>query len=157
VAGRIHGAGAPPADPNLTPLLDLVLQLIMFFMITVNFVQTDQINEEVVLPVAQAAVPMDQTAEDWVFLNMDKNGKLVGFQEEMKTQGQIKAYLQSRRQELEMAARERGQKRDINIVVVLRADREASYGDVWEVLQNCTKAGYRRWQLRVITQAGGPS
>ena len=27
-------------DPNLTPLLDVVLQLIMFFMITVNFVRS---------------------------------------------------------------------------------------------------------------------
>ena len=31
-------------DVNLTPLLDLVLQLIMFFMITVNFVRVDQFD-----------------------------------------------------------------------------------------------------------------
>ncbi len=30
------------AEPNLIPLLDLVFQLIMFFMITVNFVRVEQ-------------------------------------------------------------------------------------------------------------------
>ncbi len=33
------------ADPNLVPLLDVVLQLIMFFMITVNFVRVDQFDD----------------------------------------------------------------------------------------------------------------
>ena len=47
-------------DVNLTPLLDLVLQLIMFFIITVNFVRVDQFDESVSLPVAQSAVPLKQ-------------------------------------------------------------------------------------------------
>src|SRR5580693_1110162 len=65
-------------DVNLTPLLDLVLQLIMFFMITVNFVRVDQFDDAIRLPVATTALPMDATAEDWVFLNLDSTGKLVG-------------------------------------------------------------------------------
>src|SRR5437660_1202894 len=57
-------------DVNLTPLLDLVLQLIMFFLITVNFVRVDQFDDAISLPVASQAVPLDNTAEDWVFLNL---------------------------------------------------------------------------------------
>ncbi len=34
------------ADPNLVPLLDLVFQLIMFFMICVNFV-SEQVNSDI--------------------------------------------------------------------------------------------------------------
>src|SRR5438270_14000425 len=35
-----HGPAADSTiEPNLTPLLDLVLQLLMYFMITVNFTQ----------------------------------------------------------------------------------------------------------------------
>ena len=49
--------GSEGADPNLTPLLDLVLQLIMFFMITVNFVRTDQFDDAIKLPVATSAMP----------------------------------------------------------------------------------------------------
>ena len=58
-------------DVNLTPLLDLVLQLIMFFMITINFVRVDQFDDQISLPLATQAVPMDKTAEEWIFLNLD--------------------------------------------------------------------------------------
>ena len=45
-------------DPNLTPLLDVVLQLIMFFMITVNFVAAERSSDESMhLPVVQSTVP----------------------------------------------------------------------------------------------------
>src|SRR5947209_8873360 len=60
------------AEPNLTPLLDVVLQLIMFFMITINFVNTDHINADIKLPEAQSAVPLDKTAENWIFMNLDR-------------------------------------------------------------------------------------
>jgi biopolymer transport protein ExbD len=44
------------AEPNLTPLLDVVLQLLMFFMMCVNFV-TEQVNSDIALPDAQSARP----------------------------------------------------------------------------------------------------
>ena len=43
-----------------------------------NFVRGDQFDESVHLPVAQSAVPLEPTAEQWVFLNLDSKGKLVG-------------------------------------------------------------------------------
>jgi len=70
--------GSEGADPNLTPLLDLVLQLIMFFMITVNFVRADQFDDAIKLPVATSAIAMDPSAEDLIFLNLYSTGKLVG-------------------------------------------------------------------------------
>src|SRR3954453_4797077 len=75
MSGNVDNAAA---DPNLTPLLDLVLQLIMFFMITVNFVRVDQFDDSIALPVASSAIPIDNTAEEWIFLNLDGAGKLVG-------------------------------------------------------------------------------
>lgn len=147
----MHG-GDDVADPNLTPLLDVVLQLIMFFMITVNFVRTDQINEEVTLPVAQAAVPMDQAAEDWIFLNMNKEGKLVGSAEDLTTPGKLKAHLQREKEALQRQYTIRGKKGEVKVVVVLRAHKDARYGQIWDILKSCTDAGYKRWQLRVLTK-----
>ena len=46
------------AEVNLTPLLDVVLQLIMFFLITVNFERQDRFTG-VTLPPVQIAVPID--------------------------------------------------------------------------------------------------
>ena len=51
-----HGAAADlaHAEPNLTPLLDVVLQLLMFFMMCVNFVN-EQVKEDVKLPESASA------------------------------------------------------------------------------------------------------
>lgn len=141
-------------DINLTPLLDLVLQLIMFFMITVNFVKADQFDESVTLPVAQSAVPLEATAEKWVFLNLDAKGKLVGTLGNMSldTPEKIKAYLVREKEGLEREARAGGQKGELKLVVVLRADQNCRYREVWQVVDSCQRAGFRRWQLRVMTK-----
>ncbi len=139
-------------EPNLVPLLDLVFQLIMFFMITVNFVRTDQINEEVVLPEAQGAVPMDLAAEEWIFLNMNQKGDLVGRHEDLNTPGwgKLRAHLSREKESLQRQAHLLGNKGEVKVVVVLRAHKDARYGKIWEVLKACTEAGYKRWQLRVL-------
>src|SRR3954451_922111 len=87
--------GGDQVEINLTPLLDLVLQLMMFFIITVNFVAADQFDESVVLPVAQWAGGLEPTAEKWLFLNRDSNGKLVGTLANMPLESpeKVKAFL----------------------------------------------------------------
>src|SRR5438270_428956 len=71
-----HGSEGSIAEPNLTPLLDVVLQLLMFFMMCVNFV-TEQVNEDIKLPFAQSARPMDKGEQDVLFLNIDDHGQLL--------------------------------------------------------------------------------
>jgi biopolymer transport protein ExbD len=94
---------------------------------------------------------MDQTADNWVFLNMNKDGKLlVSSGEDLDTPGKIRVYVERARKVLEREARARGQEGDIRVVIVLRAHRWARYQDVWDALDACTKAGYERWQLRVL-------
>ncbi len=146
--------GSDDIDVNLTPLLDLVLQLIMFFMITVNFVAADQFDESVSLPVAQSAVPLEATAEKWVFLNVDSDGRLVGPLGNMAldTPEKVKAYLVREKETLELYARAAGQKNELKLVVVLRADKNCRYRKIWEVVDSCQRAGFRRWQLRVMTR-----
>jgi biopolymer transport protein ExbD len=154
-------------EPNLIPLLDLVLQLIMFFMITVNFIRVEQLAEEVLLPVAQDAVPMDRTADNWVFLNMDKEGNIVNPPSEEDspanvlgkeqlpgkdvTLGKIQVAVARVRDSIMRETRQRDPDAPPpNIVIVLRAHRDAPYKAVWDVLDTCRKAGYERWQLRVL-------
>ena len=141
------------ADPNLTPLLDLVLQIIMFFMITVNFIRVDQFDEVVKLPVAQHAVPLDATADKFIFLNLDAKGLLVGQVASLTldTPGKLQAHLHQSKAAIERDVGKNGPK----VVVVLRADKEVRYDKVWEVLDSCKRAGFVHWQLRVMT--GGAS
>lgn len=147
--------GSEGADPNLTPLLDLVLQLIMFFMITVNFVRVDQFDDSIKLPVATSASTMDSSAEDWVFLNLDSTGKLVGTLNAfaLDTPEKIKVHLMQEKANLERAAKARGKVGEVKVFIILRADKACKYEDVWKVLDSCQRAGFRYWQLRAMTQA----
>ena len=139
-------------DVNLTPLLDLVLQLIMFFMITVNFVRVDQFDDSIKLPTAHEAMPLDNSAEDWIFLNLNGNGQLVGTLSTfvLDTPEKLKVHLMREKESLERAAKLRGKTGEIKIIVILRADKNCKYTDVWSCLHSCQMAGFKHWQLRVM-------
>src|SRR6266446_9571117 len=67
------------AEPNLTPLLDVVFQLITFFMLLINF-SNDNYDQRVRLPVAGSARPIDdaeKVSEDRLVLNVDRQGHLL--------------------------------------------------------------------------------
>ncbi len=64
-----HGPAADEnLEPNLVPLLDLVLQMLMFFMITVNFAQ-GVTNTGESLPYSETIAPVD-TEDDPIFLSV---------------------------------------------------------------------------------------
>ena len=138
--------------PNLTPLLDVVLQLIMFFMITVNFVRVEHFNDDIKLPTVQQARPLERSSDMFVFLNVAKDGQLVGKAEKLDTEARLKAHLQKEKNRLDAEAREQGIF-NANITVVVRADADTKYADVYRVLDACSRAGYYSWQLRVLTQS----
>jgi biopolymer transport protein ExbD len=139
-------------DVNLTPLLDLVLQLIMFFLITVNFVRVDQFDDSISLPLASQAVPLDN-ADDRIFLNLNGGGQLVGTLGTfvLDTPEKLKVHLMREKESLERAERVKGKTGEIKIVIILRADKNCKYSDVWSVLNSCQRANFKHWQLRVMT------
>jgi len=63
-----HGGGSDSVEPDLTPLLDLVMQLLMFFIINVNFLSAE-VNPTIELPKSQSARPMDKPAGGDIYLN----------------------------------------------------------------------------------------
>lgn len=150
MAAAVDGEGV---ETNLTPLLDLVLQLIMFFMITVNFVRVDQFDDTITLPNATQAIPLDNSGEDWIFLNLDGNGRLVGTLSTftLDTPEKLKVHLMREKESLERAGEAKGKVGEIKIIVILRADKNCRYDDVWNVLNSCQRAGFKHWQLRVMT------
>src|SRR5262245_62197356 len=62
-----HG-GTDSVEPDLTPLLDLVMQLLMFFIININFV-TREMDATVALPTSTSARP-EQLDDKALFLNL---------------------------------------------------------------------------------------
>lgn len=143
------------AEPNLTPLLDLVLQLLMFFMMCVNFV-TRQVSRDIVLPVAQSARPMDKTFSEVLFLNMDEKGRLLklGSPKPLSTPGEISYYLRQEYADAKRTAEARGDKSGrVNTVVIIRAHQNANYAQVYHLLRTCKEVGYSKLQLRATIKA----
>jgi biopolymer transport protein ExbD len=144
------------AEPNLVPLLDLVFQLIMFFMICVNFVSS-QVNEEIKLPVAQSARGMDKGEFEVLVLNMDPTGKIqvVGKPEPLSTLGDKRYFLREAYADALRTAREKDPKAPVTTTIIVRADKTATYLDVYELLTLCKEIGFRKLQLRAYSKAGG--
>src|SRR5947199_234287 len=83
------------AEPNLVPLLDLVLQLIMFFMMCAQFAVMEQTDKGIQLPLAQQAKPIPDTGPDVVFLGVNDRGevKVVGRPRPLVNDDEITVFL----------------------------------------------------------------
>ena len=144
------------AEPNLVPLLDLVLQLIMFFMMCAQFAVMEQTDKAIQLPLAQQAKPIPDTGPDVVFLGVTDRGevKVVGRPRPLVTEDEIAVFLkQDVYDSAKRAAAAKGAK-DIKTVVVIRADKNANFDQIYRIMRRCQEAGLRKIQLRAIQAAG---
>jgi biopolymer transport protein ExbD len=141
-------------DLNLIPLLDLVLQLMMFFIIVANFAAEEN-RQDVKLPFATSATMPSKHETDFVFLNIDYDGSLLVTGREVPLRGvpEMEYYLKTEAQHAVEAARARGDNSGIiSTTVVIRAHRDCDFRPIYEVLRICKSVGFRKWQLRAIMQ-----
>ncbi|MFO0964164.1 MAG: biopolymer transporter ExbD [Gemmataceae bacterium] len=164
-------------EVNLTPMLDLVLQLIMFFMITVRLVAYETSNEEIDLPHTQLSLPKEDAKKMVrfpVWVNLDSKGTIVGLPDKATRsfggdvvvpskdgagsarsrkdiEEVIKSYFDVREYELSKQARAMGLKEDeYKIGVVIRADRRCRYDQVWTLMDIVQQGNYKFWQISVL-------
>ena len=145
------------ADPNLVPLLDLVFQLIMFFMICVNFVG-EQVNADIQLPSSQSARPMEKAEVDVLFLNLDAKGDVhvPGEAKPLTTPAAVQAYLRRQHGDAGRLAVQRGDKTGkVNTTIIIRADRNSTYLQVFQLMLWCRDVGYRKIEQRAYIKAEG--
>lgn len=147
-----HGpsSGAEKSEPNLTPMLDMVLQLVMFFVMVANFTM-DQVSEDVKLPVAQSARPGDKSETDVLYLNLNAEGKLMapGRELPLNSIAEVNTYLKQQYKDAEEAARAKdGPNAKVNTVVIIRGHKDADFAPIFNILQAAKSAGFKKWQLR---------
>jgi len=170
-----HGGGGDGGvtEPNLTPLLDVVLQLLMFFMMCVNFV-TEQVNEEIKLPESASATAMDKADTDSVlFINLQqfvfkdfehRNPATVDQLQQKFREGdpvvqvvgkepmkplELKFWLKTRYEDAEKNSPDG----KVKTIVVIRADKNSTYTQVYQLLQMCKIQGYKQLRLRALTKS----
>lgn len=155
-----HGP-SDKCEPNFTPLLDLVLQLVMFFMLCANFVM-DQTNVEIKLPAAIAAKAVEPGQDYLIFLNVNEQGKVIltATDQQKDSEGkvtdtldnaeQVRIFLNRRAKEDIAAAGPANKDKPPRSVIILRVHKQCSFEKTYAIMKACRQAGYLKVQLRAI-------
>jgi biopolymer transport protein ExbD len=149
------GTALQKADPNLTPLLDVVFQLITFFMLLLNF-SSDNYDQRVRLPVAGTARPVeeaDKVAEDRLVLNVDRAGNLLFNGETMTTSRAIEAIKHQAslvRLNLKAVGQKPGENGMLPTTIVLRADKDTQFDRLFTLIQACQANGFFKFVLKAM-------
>jgi biopolymer transport protein ExbD len=143
---------------DMTPMIDVVFQLVMFVMIAINFENTNA-NERVNLPKNSLAKPPLVRSEYELVLNVSYQRDLSGAR--VKTIPEVfynERYVEIRQIEPELEQEKRvierlhGRQAIKDVTVVIRADSEIPTGQVQELIKKCQDAGFSRFSLRAITE-----
>ena len=144
------------AEPDLTPLLDVVFQLITFFMLVINF-SRDNFDSRIKLPVAGSARPQDDAsklAEERLVLNVDSqgnllfNGRILSPEQAART---IKLEAQVARLNLKAIKGNSASVQELPTRVVIRADRDTPFNSLFGLIGTCQSNGYQKFDLKAMT------
>ncbi len=126
----------------MTPMIDIVFQLVIFFMLTLNF-SADQQSEAVRLPSSELAKPADVPPGVTITLQLTQfNTVLVGAEE--TPFAQVKNALLREKQVLNQTP---GRSHRM-ATIIIRADREAPTGKVQELIKMSQETGFEKFVLR---------
>ena len=145
-------------NPNLTPLLDVVLQLITFFMMLVHFgTRLEGATKAVRLPVAPAALPGSDLTFDRLSVVLDAQGRLQVGDQWLGEEAAAPWWAQqarARKAGLETINAPAAAADELPTVVIVRADRAASYGSVRRTLATAQEQGFAHFSLVVLRSRG---
>ena len=116
---------------DMTPMVDVMMLLVIFFMMSTVFI-VDDMGFAVNLPQASTA----KAVTDAVSVAVDKDGK-IGVNGQLVAKAELAAKIGG------MAAANQG------MVVSLKADKEASHGQVVEVMDVIRRAGIAKISIAV--------
>jgi biopolymer transport protein ExbD len=155
---RRRTATSSVLNPNLTPLLDVVLQLITFFMMLVHFgTRLEGATKAVRLPVAPAALPGSDLTFDRLNVSMDAQGRLLVQGKALEEEAASKWWADQakiRRAGLETLGDPGAARDDLPTVVIVRADKATSYGALRRALAEAQDKGFAHFSLVVLRRQG---
>jgi biopolymer transport protein ExbD len=129
-------------EGDLTPMIDMTFQLIAFFMVLINFSQTEQ-DAPIMLPKSVLAKPPDQPMNYPITVHLTERGTVYYGGQELATLNRLRPYLANERAILEG----RGQS-PADATIIIRGDRHAKTGVVQELVQVCQEEKFEDYVLR---------
>ncbi len=139
------------AEPNLTPILDMVFQLITFFMLVINF-KNAEIDTNLKLPVVGSAKPVETEGRlGLMVLNIDEKGNLVIYGHPVPNiEGYIRNEAQATMLKNRMKPEDLEGGGELPTTVVIRADRASAFHMINRVIKACQDNGYRKFALKAL-------
>ena len=134
-------------EGDLTPMIDMTFQLIAFFMVLINFTQSEQ-NEKIQLPESTLAKPPDQPMEYPITLHLTDTGSVIIGGQEVYLEG-LRPYLVKEANVLDLQNRPLS-----DATVVIRAHKDAQTGKVQELIKVCQEARFEQFALRAKEDVG---
>lgn len=129
-------------EGDMTPMIDMTFQLIAFFMVLINFAQTES-NDRVKLPSSQLVKPPEVALEFPIVLHIGKDGAIYLGGDDY-TPETLRVGLN---QELSVIRAEGKKPSDANVVI--RAHKDVAAGDVQEVIRVAQEQQLENFALRV--------
>ncbi len=140
------------ADIDMTPMIDIVFQLIAFFMVITNFEQI-QADERVKLPSDSLAKPPEVKAADELVLNIgferNDKGEITDPQAYIFYNGSAIPVLKFGK-EFEQEARIYKQKNQNpkDVPVILRADAKVDTGLIQDLIKLAQESGFTKFAFK---------
>ena len=129
---------------NITPLIDVVFLLIIFFLVASHFVRSEQ-AEPVELPLASTGESDNELAPHRLTVTIDDRGRFF-----ISGELQSKEVVRSRIAELQAVAEQAG----VDPQVRLRGHKDGRYGPMRELIEHCAASNIRSIQLAVAVSGG---
>jgi biopolymer transport protein ExbD len=158
---KFKPANVDPPDLDMTPMIDIVFQLITFFMV-INKFEQNEADERVTLPRDQLAAPPAVQRKNAFLLNFgyqrNADGSLASptpvffFGDEKLTLDQVRPRLIQESQFYTAIGTDLA-----DVTVEIRGDAEVQSGMVQELIQMCQEngIGFQRFALKAVQKADG--
>lgn len=130
------------SDPDMTPMIDCTFQLVIFFLLTLNF-SSDEQSELIRLPASEIAKPSEGALETPITVQVLATGDVL-FGGDQMSAAALRGPLQRER---EMIKNVLGRNMK-NATVIIRADRDVPAGKVQDVIRACQETEFEKFVLR---------
>ncbi|QDU98189.1 ExbD/TolR family protein [Lignipirellula cremea] len=134
-------SGSGVLEGDLTPMIDMTFQLIAFFMVLINFAQTEA-NDKVVLPQSVLAKPPSAVIENAITVHLGVDGTAVVSDQESEIDGLTPVM----NREINSLRDQGLGPADANIII--RAHKDAPTGKVQKLILKCQSLGFEQFALR---------
>lgn len=142
-------------EPNLTPILDMVFQLITFFMLVINF-KGASMDLTLQLPVLGSARPLEYAGTlEPIVLNIDPKGGVKAFGQPIDVNVFVPREAKMLKLQLKALGKPLAEGDEMPVPVIIRADKVTDFATVLGVIRLCQKEGYRNIALSAMNRQGG--